>query len=78
MDKLLRYINSLPDSGVSFSESVKTSIGYLRKAISVGQVLGAELCVSIEQATNGEVTRKDLRPDDWERIWPELSEKEGV
>ena len=35
-------------------------------------------CWSIEQATNGEVTRKDLRPDDWERIWPELSEKEGV
>jgi DNA-binding transcriptional regulator YdaS (Cro superfamily) len=37
-----------------------------------------EKCVAIEQATNGEVTRKDLRPDDWERIWPELSEKEGV
>ncbi len=34
--------------------------------------------VAIEQATNGEVTRKDLRPDDWERIWPELSEKEGA
>ena len=35
-------------------------------------------CLAIEQATNGAVTRKDLRPDDWERIWPELSEKEGV
>lgn len=35
-------------------------------------------CWPIEQATNGEVTRKDLRPDDWERIWPELLEKEGV
>ena len=34
-----------------------------------------EHCVSIEQATNGQVTRKDLRPDDWERIWPELAEK---
>lgn len=37
-----------------------------------------EHCVAIEQATKGQVTRKDLRPDDWERIWPELSEKEGV
>jgi DNA-binding transcriptional regulator YdaS (Cro superfamily) len=31
-----------------------------------------ERCPQIEQATNGEVTRKDLRPDDWQTIWPEL------
>lgn len=34
-----------------------------------------EYCVSIEKATNGQVTRKDLRPDDWQQIWPELVEK---
>ena len=32
-------------------------------------------CVQIEQSTNGAVTRKDLRPDDWREIWPELIEK---
>ena len=32
-----------------------------------------ERCVSIERATNGAVTRKDLRPDDWHEIWPELA-----
>ncbi|OSI16528.1 hypothetical protein BWD09_07130 [Neisseria dentiae] len=32
-------------------------------------------CVKIERATNGEVTRKDLRPDDWHEIWPELADK---
>lgn len=32
-------------------------------------------CVAIEQATAGAVTRKDLRPDDWHLIWPELAEK---
>lgn len=31
-------------------------------------------CVAIEQATNGIVSRKDLRPDDWQLIWPELAE----
>jgi DNA-binding transcriptional regulator YdaS (Cro superfamily) len=31
-------------------------------------------CTQIEQATNGEVTRKDLRPDDWQTIWPELDD----
>lgn len=31
-----------------------------------------ERCVAIERATKGAVTRKDLRPDDWALIWPEL------
>jgi len=30
-------------------------------------------CVEIEQATAGAVTRRDLRPDDWQLIWPELA-----
>ena len=33
-----------------------------------------ERCVQIERATNGAVTRKDLRPDDWADIWPELAQ----
>jgi hypothetical protein len=28
--------------------------------------------VPIEQATAGQVTRRDLRPADWGAIWPEL------
>jgi hypothetical protein len=28
--------------------------------------------VPIERATDGEVTRRDLRPADWGDIWPEL------
>lgn len=33
-------------------------------------------CVAIERATAGAVTRRDLRPDDWHLIWPELVESE--
>lgn len=29
-------------------------------------------CVAIERETKGAVTRRDLRPDDWQSIWPEL------
>ena len=29
-------------------------------------------CSQIEQATQKVVTRRDLRPDDWMVIWPEL------
>lgn len=36
-----------------------------------------ERCADIERGTNGAVTRRDLRPDDWMRIWPELSQQEA-
>lgn len=32
-----------------------------------------ERCAAIERATSGAVTRRDLRPNDWHRIWPELA-----
>ncbi len=44
----------------------------LNQWISGDRPVPIERCVLIEQATNGQVTRKDLRPDDWHRIWPEL------
>lgn len=34
-----------------------------------------EHCASIEHATSGAVTRRDLRPIDCNRIWPELAEE---
>lgn len=33
----------------------------------------SEYCALIEQATSGVVTRQQLRPTDWHRIWPELA-----
>lgn len=29
-------------------------------------------CLAVESAVNGAVTRKDLRPDDWQLYWPEM------
>jgi len=59
-------------------------VGKLAAAIGVGQPVvsnwrargttpDAVHCVAIERATNGAVTRRDLRPDDWQAIWPELA-----
>jgi DNA-binding transcriptional regulator YdaS (Cro superfamily) len=33
----------------------------------------AEKCSAVELATAGATSRKDLRPDDWREIWPELA-----
>jgi DNA-binding transcriptional regulator YdaS (Cro superfamily) len=72
MEKLLQYINSLPPGERDlFAGRCGTSENYLRKACSVGQLLGPALCVSIERASGGQVRRADLRSD-WPLIWPEL------
>lgn len=67
MDKLLTYLNSLaPDSQREFARRCGTSIGYLRKAISVGQRLGESLCINIDRESAGTVRCEDLAPSvDW-------------
>lgn len=58
--------------------------GRLNLSQTLGVTLGAlgnwkirgvpiERCYAIERTTAGAVTRKDLRPDDWHEIWPELA-----
>lgn len=36
-----------------------------------------EHCAAIEAATQGAITRRDLRPNDWAYIWPELAINES-
>lgn len=36
-----------------------------------------KMAVAIETATAGTVTRRDLRPDAWQQIWPELAQPSG-
>ncbi|AWV02003.1 hypothetical protein DM992_21225 [Burkholderia sp. JP2-270] len=35
-------------------------------------------CVVIERITAGQVSRRDLRPNDWHDIWPELAQQMEV
>lgn len=39
-----------------------------------GRVPSPQLCVQIERATRGAVTRAELRPDDFWLIWPDLAQ----
>lgn len=74
MDKLLKFLNSLSkEAREAFASACGTSVGYLRKAVSSGQSLSAATCVAVERESKYQVTRKDLRPDDWQNIWPELA-----
>lgn len=49
------------------------AIGQSPSTVANWRVRGVPVvhCLAIERATGGAVTRRDLRPDDWERIWPD-------
>lgn len=51
-----------------------TTRGHLQNVMYGQRPCAAELAVAVEQQTDGAVTRKDLRPNDWAAIWPELAE----
>lgn len=73
MEKLRAYLKSLSaEKKVEFALKCETTIGSLHVAMSKKTKLGAKLSVSIEQNSGGAVTRKDLHPTDWFKIWPEI------
>jgi len=73
VEKLLAYLNSMNKTDQeAFAGSCQTTVGYLRKACSVGQELGAKISALIELHSDGAVTRADLHPEDWFIKWPEL------
>jgi DNA-binding transcriptional regulator YdaS (Cro superfamily) len=37
-----------------------------------------KVAAAIEEFTEGQVTRKDLFPNDWQRIWPELADQSSA
>ena len=56
-------------------EKLARTLGISVAAVGNWKLRGVpfEKCVAIERATQGAVTRRDLRPDDWQEIWPELA-----
>jgi DNA-binding transcriptional regulator YdaS (Cro superfamily) len=72
MDLKTYFTKSERGTATELAEKISVSISYLSQMIAGDTAISPARCVQIEQATNGEVTRKDLRPDDWAAIWPEL------
>lgn len=64
MNTLRTYLNSMTRTDQeAFAARCGTTVGYLRKAISVGQVLRETLALAIERESGGGVPLSSLRPD---------------
>jgi DNA-binding transcriptional regulator YdaS (Cro superfamily) len=70
MEALRIYLNSLkPADQKQFAKRCGTTIGYLRKAISIRQSLAEKVVIAIERESGGKVPVEGLRPDvDWAYI----------
>lgn len=70
MESLRQYLNSLPPrEQKAFAKRCKTSVGYLRKAISIKQRISVDLAIAVQRESDGVVNCEDLRPDvDWEYL----------
>lgn len=76
---LKQYIDDLPRGGASaLAEAIEVPPSFLSQMASGKASVNPTYAVKIEQVTNGRVTRKDLRPNDWHLIWPELKEGSDV
>ena len=67
------YLTENDILGRDFAKQIGVPAPLLSQWRTGSRPVPIERCVTIETATKGAVTRKDLRPDDWHQIWPELA-----
>lgn len=71
---LKTYLATLERGGVSkLADEIGVSASFLSQMASGSSSINPARCVLIEVATKHAVTRRELRPNDWASIWPELA-----
>lgn len=74
---LIEYLNSVPmDRRAELAAYCGTSFDYLRQIGYGNRPCSPLIAVCLERASHGLITRKDLFPEDWAKLWPELDDKE--
>lgn len=69
---LKNYIQSERGAASRLAVDLGVSASYLSQLASGASPVSPERCTAIERITGGQVTRQDLRPDDYWLIWPDL------
>jgi len=69
---LKTYISAERGRAAALAGRLGVSPSYLSQMANGLAPISPERCVDIWRETGGMVTRQHLRPDDWQRIWPEL------
>lgn len=74
--KLNEYLATSEVKKADFARRIGVSAAVVYQW-SVGmRPVAPKYCPAIEGETGGKVTRQELRPDDWQQLWPELASTE--
>ena len=77
--ELITHLRTLSvQDRAELADRSNTSVGHLQNVSYGYRPCAPELAVLIESNTGQAVTRKDLRPNDWQAIWPELVDAEDL
>lgn len=71
--KLSEYLCAERGRAATLARNLGVSPSYVAQLSEGRRPVPADRARRIETETGGAVTRKDLRPDDWHEIWPELA-----
>ncbi|UEP42724.1 transcriptional regulator [Burkholderia sp. B21-005] len=74
---LSTYLSSRKITQAAFAQQLGVSQGLIYQWLTGRRPIAIDKCVVIERITAGEVSRRELRPNDWQLIWPELSDLSG-
>lgn len=72
MRKLKAYFDAERGRATAMARGINVSVAFLRAIATGDRPCPHKLAVKIDTFTGGEVSRRDLFPDDWHEIWPEL------
>ncbi|UEC03942.1 transcriptional regulator [Burkholderia vietnamiensis] len=71
---LSAYLFQRQMTQAAFAKQMGVSQGLVYQWLTGRRPVAVDRCVAIERSTGGAVGRRDLRPDDWQDIWPELAD----
>jgi len=77
------YVLGMPNANVlaclaghltqaQLAERIGSSAAYVSQISTGHRRASPRMAVKIEAASGGLVSRRDLRPDDWREIWPDM------
>ena len=76
MEILKTWLSAERGRGVRLAAFLHVPASFVAKMASGDKPIPLEHATAIEKFTSGVVTRKHIRPDDWQDIWPELASSE--
>ena len=69
------FLKLSADEREAFAVKVASSVGHIQNVMYGFRPCAPDLAVRIELKSKREVTRQELRPNDWADFWPELAKR---